>query len=154
MAQYNAVAMRRADSFGNYRIARVVNASLANTGNAVATLPLLGGGMGGASPTGSFIIRRITIQNPINTAGGVVPNMSTANVTILTSNDGNTSNAVTTAAGQTIGNVTAGFTWQDLTLASGANTTAYQANALFLLVGTAVANSAVTISVYGDMVEF
>jgi len=81
-------------------------------------------------------------------------NIAAANITILTSNDGNTSNAVTTAAGQTLGNVTAANTWQDLTLVSGAASTAYTANALFVKVGTAVANAAVNISVFGDVVTF
>ena len=110
--------------------------------------------MGTGYGNGSYIIRRITVTNPANTAGGTVPSMATANVTILTSSDGNTSNAVTTAAGQTLGNVTAANTWQDLTLVAGAATTAYTAPALFVKVGVAVANSSVNITVWGDVVNF
>lgn len=150
MSNANRVGANTPDFFSSYRIANAVPVSLASTGNAVVALPILGGGIG----NGSFILRRITVSNPANTAGGTVPNMSTANVTILTSSDGNTSNAVTTAAGQTIGNVTAANTWQDLTLVAGAATTAYTANALFVKVGTAVANSSVEISVFGDVVNF
>ena len=150
MSSADSVSQNTQDSFSSYRLSFAAGQSIAATGNAVVTLPILNGGIGG----GSFIIRRITVTNPSNTAGGSVPNMSTANVTVFTSNDGNTSNAVTTAAGQTLANVTAANTWQDLTLASGATTTAYTANALFVKVGTAVANSAVNISVFGDVVSF
>ena len=150
MSSADAVTQNTQDYFSSYRVAVVQGQSLATTGNAVVALPILNGGIGG----GSFILRRITVSNPSNTAGGTVPSLATANVTILTSSDGNTSNAVTTAAGQTLGNVTAANTWQDLTLASGASTTAYTANALFVKVGVAVANSAVNISVFGDVVSF
>ena len=150
MSSADAVSQNTQDAFSSFRLAFVQGQSLATTGNAVVALPILSGGIGG----GSFILRRITVSNPSNTAGGTVPSLATANVTILTSSDGNTSNAVTTSGGQTLGNVTAANTWQDLTLASGASTTAYKASALFLLVGTGVANSAVNISVFGDVVSF
>ena len=150
MSSADAVSQNTQDAFSSFRLAFVQGQSLATTGNAVVALPILNGGIGG----GSFILRKITVSNPSNTAGGTVPSLATANVTILTSSDGNTSNAVTTSGGQTLGNVTAANTWQDLTLASGASTTAYKASALFLLVGTGVANSAVNISVFGDVVSF
>jgi len=153
MANPDAVAQNTQDFFGSYRIAFASGQSIASTGNAVVTLPVLGGGIGSPYGNGSYIIRRITVTNPSNTAGGSVPSMATANVTILTSSDGNTSNAVTTAAGQTIGNVTAANTWQDLTLIAAAATTAYAAPALFVKVGVAVANSAVNITVWGDIVS-
>jgi hypothetical protein len=150
MSSADSVSQNTQDAFSSYRLAFVQGQSLATTGNAVVALPILNGGIGG----GSFILRKITVSNPSNTAGGTVSSLATANVTILTSSDGNTSNAVTTAAGQTLGNVTAANTWQDLTLASGASTTAYTANALFVKVGVSVANTAVNISVFGDVVSF
>jgi hypothetical protein len=150
MASSDAVGQNTQDSFGSFRIAFAPALSLAATGNAVATLPILGGGIG----NGSYIIRRITVTNPANTAGGTVPSLASANVTIITSNDGNTSNAVTTAVGQVLGNVTAVNTWQDLTLVAGAATSAYTANALFVKVGVAAANTSVNISVWGDVVSF
>jgi hypothetical protein len=153
MANPDAVAQNTQDFFGSYRIAFASGQSLASTGNAVVTLPVLNGGIGSPYGNGSYIIRRITVTNPSNSAGGSVPNIATANVVVFTSNDGNTSNAVTTSAGQTLGNVTGAYTWQDLTLASGAATTAYSASTLFVKVGTAVANSAVNISVWGDIVS-
>jgi len=150
MASPDSVSQNTQDSFGSYRIAFAPALSIAATGNAVAALAILSGGIG----SGSYIIRRITVANPANTAGGTVPSLATANVTILTSNDGNTSNAVTTAAGQLLGNVTAVNTWQDLTLVAGAATSAYTANALFVKVGVASANTSVNISVWGDVVSF
>jgi hypothetical protein len=153
MANPDAVAQNTQDFFGSYRIAFASGQSLASTGNAVVALPVLSGGIGSPYGNGSYIIRRITVTNPSNSAGGSVPNIATANVVVFTSNDGNTSNAVTTSAGQTLGNVTGAYTWQDLTLASGAATTAYSASTLFVKVGTAVANSAVNISVWGDIVS-
>jgi len=153
MANPDAVAQNTQDFFGSYRIAFASGQSLASTGNAVVTLPVLSGGIGSPYGNGSYIIRRITVTNPSNSAGGSVPNIATANVVVFTSNDGNTSNAVTTSGGQTLGNVTGAYTWQDLTLASGAATTAYSASTLFVKVGTAVANSAVNFTVWGDIVS-
>ena len=149
MSSTNAVSMEQQDSFGNYRLVSISGQTLVTTGNAVVALPILGGGIGG----GSYILRRITVGNPSNIAGGSVMNMNTANITIITSSDGNTSNAVTTAAGQTLANVTAANTWQDLTLVAGAATTAYTANTLFVKVGVGVTNAAVNISVFGDVVS-
>ena len=150
MSSADAVGQNTQDNFGNYRLAFVQGQTIAATGNAVVALPILSGGIG----NGAFIIRRITVSNPSNIAGGSVPSMAAGNVTILTSNDGNTSNAVTTAAGQTLANVTAANTWQDLTLVAGASTAAYTSNALFVKVGVAVANASVNISVFGDVVGF
>ena len=150
MANPDSVGQNTQDSFGSFRIAFAPATSLAATGNAVVALPILNGGIG----SGSYIIRRITITNPAITAGGTVPSMATANVTVITSNDGNTSNAVTTAAGQVLTNITGANTWQDLTLITAAASTAYTANALFVLLNVAVANSSVNISVWGDVVRF
>ena len=150
MAQSDSVAQNTAINFGSYALASAQGVSLAATGNAVVALPILGGGLTGN--TGSIIVRRITVSNPANTAGGTVPNIAAANVSILTSNDGNASNAIVSA--QTIGNVTGSLTYQDLTLAAGTTTKSYNTNALFVLVTTAVANSAVQITVYGDVVQF
>lgn len=141
------------DSFGLYRIAFASGQSIASTGNAVISLPVLSGGIGAPFGNGSFIVRRITVGNPSNSAGGAVPSMAAANVTILTSADGNTSNAISTAVGQTLGNVTAANTFQDLTLVTAHFSTAYTANTLFVKVGVGVANAAVNISVYGDIVS-
>lgn len=162
MASPTMVGSDTQDSFGSYRLAFAPAVSLGSTGNAVIALPVLGGGIGGAFGNGSYTLRRITVTNPANAAGGSVMNMSTANVAILTSSDGNTSNAVTTAVGQTLTSMTGANTWMDLVLIGG-NTnvtttltagTALTAPALFLKVNTAVANATVNISVFGDVVNF
>lgn len=150
MSNADSVSQNTQDAFSSYRLSFAPGQSLVATGNAVVALPILSGGIGG----GSFIIRRITISNPSNIAGGAVMNMNTANITVLTSNDGNTSNAITTAIGQTLANITAATTWQDLALVAGAASSAYTANALFLKVGASVANASVNISVFGDVVSF
>jgi hypothetical protein len=145
VAQYTAI------NFGSIALTPVpIVVPLTATGNAVVALPMLSGGLTGT--TGSVILRRITVSNPSNVAGGTVPNMSTANVAILTSNDGNASNAVVAAG--TISNVTGALTYQDLSMASATLTKSYNTNALFVQVNTSVANSAIQICVYGDVVQF
>ena len=153
MASPDSVQQLTQDNFWHFRLAQVAVPLTAN-GNAVAVLPILSGGIGSPYGNGSYIIRGITVTNPSNTvSGGTVPSMATANVAILTSADGNTSNAVTTAAGQLLANVTGVRTWQDLTLASGAATTAYAAPALFVQVNANVANAQANITVWGDIVS-
>ena len=148
MSSVDSVSQNTQDSFSSYRLSFAPGQSIASTGNAVVTMPILSGGIGG----GSYIIRRITVTNPSNTAGGTVPSMTAGNVSILTSSDGNASNAV--VAAQTLGNISGANTWQDLTLAAGAATTAYTANALFVKINTGVANSAVNFTIWGDVVSF
>lgn len=144
MANPDSVGQNTQDQFGNYKIAQAGPVSIAATGNAVVALPFLRGGTGG---TGSYIIRRITVNNVSNTAGGAAPNCALANISVGQTSDGAnlvTSNTVTT-------NLTGANTFVDLTLAAAANSTSYTANALFLNVNTNVANAALFISVYGDV---
>ena len=144
MANPDSVGQNTQDSFGSFRIATAGPVSIAATGNAVVALPYLKGGTGG---TGSYIIRRITVNNVSNTAGGTAPIGATANISDGTTSDGAhlvTSNTVTT-------NLTGANTFVDLTLAAAANSTSYTANALFLNVNTNVANAAIFVSVYGDV---
>ena len=153
MSMSDSVAQLTSVAFGNFAIASASQVSLATVGNAVVALPFFNGGLTKGNATtnsGSVIIRRVTIQNPSG-------NVSTGNVTILTSNDGNTSNAVTTAAGTTLSNLTGTGTWQDLTIISPFTTTAvngFNTQALYLLVnsGGNVAGT-VDIRVYGDTVS-
>jgi len=131
----NHVGARYPDSFGSFAVA-VPQAPiyLGATGNAVATLSITGS---------TYIVRRVTVAN----ATGSV---ALANVTILTSNDGNTSNAVTNAAALTT--VTGSTKFQDLPLSTAAASTVYSTS-LYVYVGTAAAaNNAVEITVYGDIV--
>ena len=153
MANPDSVAQYYLDSFGNGRIAVVQATQLNTAGNAVIAIPFLNGGLTKGNTTvssGSVIVRRITVNNP---SGSV----ASANVTITTSNDGNTSNAVVAAT--TFANLTATGTYQDLTIASPYSTTTaisgVNTSALFVNVNTASGNNnTVTIAVYGDVVQF
>lgn len=122
------------NSFGNYAIAKAQAVDIGSTGNAVVTLGTVGT---------SYIIRRITIANASKS-------IATGNVSVLTTSDGNTSNAVATAT--LLSNISSTSTYQDLTLASGTATTVYSAGALFVKVNTAVSSATCDIVVYGDVV--
>ena len=148
MANPDSLAQQTAAVIGNYAVASATAVPLGTTGNAVVALPILTGGLtvgGNAATSGSVIVRRVTIQNPSG-------NVATGNVSILTSNDGNTSNAIVAAAA--LSSLTGTGTFQDMTIAggnvlvSGATT-----QALYVKVGTAVSGT-VDIRVYGDTVNF
>jgi len=153
MANPDSVSQYYLDSFGNGRIGVVQATQLNTAANATIAIPLLVGGLTNAGATagsGSVIVRRITVQNP---SGSV----SSANVSITTSNDGNISNAV--VANVVLSNLTAVGKWQDLTIAGayGANTavTGFQTQALYVNINTASGNAnTVDIRVYGDVVSF
>jgi len=149
MANPDSVSQKYPDSFGNYAIASAQGVSLATTGNAVVALPILSGGLtagNSVATSGGVIVRRVTIQNPSG-------NVGTGNITILSSNDGNTSNAVVAAV--TLGSLTATGTFQDIPLTTGGNVivSGYNTQALYVKVGTAVAGT-VDVRVYGDTVNF
>ena len=130
----NNVGARYPDSFGSFAVANAVPVFLGATGNAVATLANIGT---------SYIVRRVTVA-------GASGSVALANVTILTSNDGNTSNAVTNAAALTT--ITGSTKFQDLPLSTTAASTIYSGS-LYVYVGTAAAaNNSVEITVYGDVV--
>ena len=132
----NHVGALYPDNFGSFAVcAPTVPIYLGATGNAVATLA--------QSNNTSFIVRRVTVCQ----ASGSV---ALANVTILSSSDGNTSNAVTNAAALTT--ITGSTKFQDLPLSSAAASNIYS-NSLYVYVGTAAAaNNSVEITVYGDVV--
>jgi len=132
----NHVGALYPDNFGSFAVcAPKAPIFLGATGNAVATLA--------QSNNTSFIVRRVTVCQ----ASGSV---ALANVTILTSNDGNTSNAVTNAAALTT--ITGSTKFQDLPLSTTAASTIYSGS-LYVYVGTAAAaNNSVEITVYGDVV--
>ena len=148
MANPDSVAQNTAANFGNYAIASATAVPLSSTGNAVVALPFLGGGLtvgGNAATSGAVIVRRVTVQNPSG-------NIATGNVSILTSNDGNASNAIVAAAA--LSSLTGTSTFQDMTIAGGnvlvSGTTT---QALYVKVNTAVSGT-VDIRVYGDTVNF
>lgn len=153
MANPDAVGQLYLDSFGNAKVASATSVSLAATGNAVATLPLVGGGLtngGAVSNSGAVIVRKITVA-------ALQGSVSSANVAIYTSNDGNSANLIT--ANTVLSTLSAAGRYQDVafTGAYGANTVISGAttSALFVAVNTASGNSnTVSISVYGDVVSF
>ena len=156
MANPNAVSSFTLDNFGNARVA-IVTAQQVNTlGNGVATsieMPLLSGGLtngGSANNSGSIILRRIVALSPTG-------NISLANISITTSNDGNISNAV--VANVVLTNLTAAGRYQDLAIAVpySANTaiTGSTTQSLFVNVNTVSGNSnVVSFAAYGDVVSF
>ena len=148
MANPDSVGQNYSNSFGSYAIASAEGVSLATTGNAVVALPILKGGLtagNAVSTSGAVIVRRVTIQNPSG-------NVGTGNISILSSNDGNTSNAVVAAV--TLSSLTATGTFQDVAI-SGGNVivSGYNSQALFVKVNSNVAGT-VDIRVYGDTVNF
>ena len=156
MANQNAVSNLYADSFGNVRVAIAVAQLLNTTGNGAVTsveMPLLSGGLtngGSANNSGSIILRRIVATNPSG-------NVSLANISITTSNDGNISNAV--VANVVLSNLVSAGRYQDLAIAApySANTavTGSTTQVLFVNVNTASGNSnTVNFAVYGDVVSF
>jgi len=153
MANPDSVGQLNLDSFGYGMVAQIRATALNTAGNAVVTLPLLRGGMtnsGNATTSGSVIIRRITVQNPSG-------NIALANVSITTSSDGNTSNAV--VSNVALSTVSAVNRFQDLTIAGafGANTavSGNTTSALFVNINTASGNAnTVDICVFGQVVGF
>ena len=148
MANPDSVGQKYPDSFGSYALASATAVSLAATGNAVVALPILSGGLtagNSVATSGAVIVRRVTIQNPS-------ANVSTGNISILTSSDGNVSNAV--VANVVLSSLTGTGTFQDATI-SGGNVlvSGYNSQALFLKVNSNVAGT-VDIRVYGDTVNF
>jgi hypothetical protein len=149
MANPDSVGQNTAESFGNYAIASAQGVSLAATGNAVVALPILRGGLtagNSVATSGAVIVRRVTIQNPS-------ASVATGNITIFTSNDGNTSNIVANAV--TLSSLSATGTFQDIPLTTSGNVivSGYNTQALYVKVGTAVAGT-VDVRVYGDTVNF
>ena len=153
MANPNSVGELYLDSFGNARVAYASAVSLATAGNAVANLCIAGGGLtngGAVSNSGGVIVRKVVAT----TLNGAV---SSAYVTITTSNDGNVSNAV--VSNVALSTLSAAGRYQDLPIAGnyGANTIVSGAttSTLFVNVTTASGNTnTVNFSVYGDVVSF
>jgi len=131
----NRVGANLPTNFGNFAVAQTGPINFVATGNAVATLAIEGS---------TYIVRRITVA-------GATGNIALANVAIYSSSDGNASNIIT--SNTVLSTVTNTTTFQDLTLASAANTTVYSAGALFVKVNTASGNNNTAfITVFGDVV--
>ena len=90
MANCDSVSQLYLDSFGQGRLATIASTTFNTAGNAVFALPILGGGLtnsGNSATSGAIIVRRVTVNNPSGS-------LSSAYISITTSNDGNASNAV------------------------------------------------------------
>ena len=124
------------DAFGRKRLTVAQGVSLASVTNNAAQMSITEGT--------KYIIRQVTVAN-------ANASVTSANIAICTSNDGNASNLVT--ANVALSNISSNATFQDLTLASGTATTVYTAGSLFVIVNSG-GNVAATvdIAVYGDVV--
>lgn len=131
----NHVGALYPDRFGSFGVGKQATVDIGSTGNAVATI-FMGGGS-------SYIVRRIVVANANKS-------IATGNVSVLTSNDGNTSNAIGSAT--LLSNITSTSTYQDMTLAAGAATAVYTSGALYVKVNTAVSGGTCDITVFGDVV--
>ena len=131
----NHVGALYTDRFDGIALGKVQGASVGATGNTAVTIPIVSGT--------AYIVRKITVANANAT-------ISTANVVVLTSSDGNTSNAVSNVT--VLSSVTSNLTWQDIPLSTAAATTVYTAGALYVKVNTAVTNGTCDIAVFGDVV--
>ncbi len=131
----NHVGALYPDRFGSFGVGKKATVDIGSTGNAVATIFMDGGT--------SYIVRRIVVANANKS-------IATGNVSVLTSDDGNTSNAIGSAT--LLANITSTSTFQDMTLAAGAATTVYSSGALFVKVNTAVSGGTCDITVFGDVV--
>ena len=154
MSNADSVAQLTLDSFGNGRIGIAKTVSLATTGNAVVTIPILGGGLtnaGAVAGSGAVIVRRVTVQNPTG-------NVAAANVAISISSTGNVATANAVVGNVTLSNLTGAGTYQDLTVAGGfAANTVVNGNStqcLYVNINTGSSNGTVDIAVYGDVVSF
>lgn len=130
-------------SFDYYKLA-TVTCTLATTGNAIANLAILSGGVTGSG--GCYAVRRVTA---VNLGMG---NIALGQVCILSSNDGVNTNAITVNSALT--SLTANNTYQDLTLASGISTTLQTSSVLYVDVQTANATAtSVIFDVWGHVVN-
>jgi hypothetical protein len=130
----NQVGPLRGDSFGNFAIASAVVVPLNAVSNAASVMSVVGT---------SYIVRRVTISNANATA-------ATANVSIITSSDGNAANAV--FATTKLSNVVNTLTFQDIAPTANAVSNVYTSGALWVKVTTAV-DATCDVTVYGDIVN-
>lgn len=148
MSNGNRVSARTPQAFGNYTIGAARGVSLNATGNNIANIAILGGGLTGSGNTvtsGVAAVRRVTI---INYSGG---NIALANVSVGQTSDGG--NLVANA--QTLSSITANNMFQDLTISATGNNTLLNgnvSNVLYVnLVANAQANVLVDIFVQGSV---
>ena len=130
----NHVGSLYPDQFGNFALASATAVPINVASNVAATMSVVGT---------SYIVRRVTISNANATA-------ATANVSIITSSDGNAANAV--FATTKLSNITSTTTFQDIAPTANAVSNVYSSGALWVKVTTAV-DATCEVTVYGDIVN-
>jgi hypothetical protein len=130
----NHVGARYPDSFGSFVIATAPIVPLNAVSNAAVVMSVVGT---------SYIVRRVTISNANASA-------ATANVSIITSSDGNAANAV--FATTKLSNITSTTTFQDIAPTANAVSNVYSSGALWVKVTTAN-DATCEVVVYGDIVN-
>jgi len=143
MSSINNLSSQYPSAFGQAKIASGF-ANLAATGNAVANLAILGGGI--TQTGGAWTARRVIAVNLGN--GNVAP----ANVSLCGSQDGNQANTIT--GNVLLSSLSANNTFQEVTMPAAANTTVFSFQSLSVIVNTA--NSSATnilFNVYGDIIN-
>lgn len=152
MANSDSLSQQTGYSIGRYLLASAQGVSVDTAGNAVANLALLTGGLtngGAASNSGGVIVRQVTFQNPSK-------DVSTANVAVLTSNDGNTSNAIVSVF--KLSNISAVGKYQDGNVAAAYASSVVPGNLTqalyFYVANSTTSGGTIDIKVYGDIVNF
>jgi hypothetical protein len=152
MANADSLAQQTGYNVGRYLVSSGQGISVDTAGNAVANLAIMSGGLtngGGVANSGGIIVRQVTFQNPSK-------DISTANVAILTSNDGNTSNALVSIF--KLSNISATGRYQDGNVAA-----AYASNVIsgsvtqafyFYVANSTTSGGTVDVKIYGDIVNF
>lgn len=130
----NNVGARYPDSFGNFALCTASAVPLNAVSNTAVVMSVVGT---------SYIVRRVTISNANASAAA-------ANVSIITSSDGNAANAV--FATTQLSNVTSSVKFQDIAPVANAVSNVYSSGALWLKVTTA-ADATCEVTVYGDIVN-
>lgn len=148
MSNANRVGANTPTQFGAYALASARGVSLAATGNAIANLAFIGGGLsnsGSTATSGQAIVRNIVVRNPS-------ANISTTTISIGYSSDG----ANLWANNQTLSTLTAINKYQNLVLSATANTTCMNGNVSSVLYvnvnSNVVANATCDIYVFGELV--
>ncbi|HZI31832.1 MAG TPA: hypothetical protein VFF11_05795 [Candidatus Binatia bacterium] len=154
MANDNHVGARTARHWQYYRLGLASSVPLGVSGNAIATIAIMDGGVT-ANIGGNYIVRRITVRN---SSGSV----AAANLTI----SGPLSGQITNAQGMAV--VSAANMYQDFSLVTSyttpsnasvsvsvpATTTMLQDQFFYVNVqGAAAANNTVDVAIFGELVD-
>lgn len=130
----NHVGANYPNKFGNYVIASASAVPINAASNTAATMSVTGT---------SYIVRRVTFQN-------ANASCATANVSIITTSDGATANAV--FAKTKLANIVSTTTFQDIAPVANAVSNVYSSGALYLKVENPM-DATVDVVIYGDIVN-